>query len=651
MPRQSTDEGRHPPAQQSPSPTDAAAERAFDELALAERERLLRAIFEAEPECVKVLGVDGSLRMMNPAGLRMVEADSFEDVSGRPVYLLIAEEHRAAFRALTKRVFGGDTGTLEFRITGLKGTPRWLETHMVPLRDARGAVTGTLGITRDITNRLLADAALRESERNFRMLFEQATEGIFVCDDELRLLDVNPAGCQMTGRAREELLGLGVSDLIDPEERSRLPQEVGRLASAQVITSEWRVMRRDGSRFLAEVTGTRLPDGRFQAFVRDITERTALQAQVLQAQKMEGIGRLAGGIAHDFNNLLTVINGAADLAIASVHAASPVRSDLEQIRLAGERAAALTRQLLAMSRQQILQPAVIALNAVIRGMEGMLRRVIGEDVALVLSLADGLGHVRADPRQLEQVVLNLAANARDAMPNGGTLTIETRDADGATAAGSPPGRPVMLTVRDTGVGMDDAARKRVFEPFFTTKEVGKGTGLGLSTVYGIVKQSGGSVWVDSRPHGGTTFTIALPRVDERLGPGALAEVVTDARGIETILVVEDEYAVRTLTRRILESAGYRVVAAGSGAEALELLGRMDNPIHLLLTDVVMPGMNGRELADRVVGLRPDIKVLYTTGYTSDALLRRGVLDATSIVVTKPFTALELRRKIRDLLDA
>jgi CheY-like chemotaxis protein len=401
------------------------------------------------------------------------------------------------------------------------------------------------------------------------------------------------------------------------------------------------------------VTTKRLPDGRVQSFVRDITERTELQARLLQAQKMESIGRLAGGIAHDFNNLLTVINGVADLAITSLHGGGPIRQDLERIREAGERAATMTRQLLAMSRQQILQPEILDLNAIVLDMQGMLQRLIGEDVALQLKLSEPLASIKADASQIEQVLLNLAVNARDAMPDGGTLTIETREVAVGLPAHRPmaPGPHVMLAVRDTGIGMDEAAAKRAFEPFFTTKEVGKGTGLGLSTVYGIVKQSGGSVWVDSRIGAGATFTIYFPAVPASAEqPTTAAAVDADGEGHETILVVEDEPAVRALTQRILQSAGYRVLTAADGAEALQRLEQLADPLDLLLTDVVMPGMNGRELATRATRLRPEIKVLYATGHTADGLLRRGVLDATSRVVTKPFTARELRRKVRETLD-
>ncbi|MGH6691907.1 MAG: PAS domain S-box protein, partial [Gammaproteobacteria bacterium] len=380
-------------------PAGDGPDQAFAELVQGRRGRLLRAIFEAEPQCVKLLGPDGSLRLMNPAGLQMIEAESLEDVRGRCVYPLVVEEDRAAFQALVERVFRGENATLEFRIVGLKGTPRWLETQAVPLRDEGGRVTAVLGITRDITDRVLAAAALRDSERNFRMLFEQAIDGVLVCADDMRFLDANPAACLMTGYTREELLGQNATILLDPDERARVPQALAQMDAGEAVGGEWRARRKDGTAYTVEVRVKRLPDGRYQAFVRDVTERVALQSQLLQAQKMESIGRLAGGIAHDFNNLLTIINGTADLAIAGLHGGHPLRADLEQIRHAGERAAGVTRQLLAMSRQQILQLEVLDLNAIIRDMEGMLELLVGEDVRLELALTDGLGSFKADPSQ------------------------------------------------------------------------------------------------------------------------------------------------------------------------------------------------------------------------------------------------------------
>jgi signal transduction histidine kinase len=385
----------------------------------------------------------------------------------------------------------------------------------------------------------------------------------------------------------------------------------------------------------------------------DITEQRQLEEQFRQAQKMESIGRLAGGIAHDFNNLLTVINGTAELAALDLPRDSPLRTDLLQIRQAGERAASLTRQLLALSRQQILKPAIINLSTVVRGMQSMLRRLIGEHVNLAFRFDDALGHVKADPSQIEQVILNLAVNAQDAMPDGGTLTIETGRAyldagDAANHMAPRAGHYAMLAVSDTGIGMDETTRNRMFEPFFTTKEIGKGTGLGLSTVYGIVQQSEGGLFVYSEPGHGTTFKVYLPQVDHTPDPPLMRD--GDAQsGSETVLLVEDEPALRAFTKRVLSSAGYTVLDAGSGEEALAVLHGHPGPVHLMLTDVVMPGMSGRDLATRVASLRPDIKVLFASGYTDDAIFRHGVLDDGSRFISKPYAPAELRRKVREVL--
>jgi PAS domain S-box-containing protein len=751
---------------------------------LAERERLLWTIVETEPECVKLLGPDGTLRKINRAGLQIIEADSEDEVLGRSIYPLIDPADCEAFRALVEAVFRGEQGGLEFQLTGLKGGRRHLATVAVPLVDTHGAVVALLGITRDITEQKRVDAALRESEQKYRMLFEQATEGIFVTDAHARILDVNPAGCQLTGYSREELIGLEAADLVVPDEVLRLSSEIARLGSGQTVTSEWRMQRKDGAVRDLEVTTKQLPDGRLQGFARDITDRkraeaalrdsetrlrqavqagrvglwdwnlendtvyyspewkrqigyedheidnaldewrcrvhpedlpgvleriqaflcsdepafegefrfrhkdasyrriltqgskvfgpdgrpthvlgshvdvtelTELHAQFLHAQKMESVGRLAGGIAHDFNNLLTVINGMAELVVSSLDEHHPIRPGLQEIRLAGDRAARLTRQLLAVSRQQVLQPEVINLTHTVSLMESMLKRLIGEDVTLVFALAEDLDHVRADPGQIEQVILNLAVNARDAMPDGGRLTIETRSVhlDAAFAGEHPgvtPGSHVLLAVTDTGVGMDEVTRKRVFEPFFTTKEQGKGTGLGLPTVYGIVKQSGGTIWPYSEPGKGARFEIYLPRVSSPATSGTPPPGEPVSAGHETILLVEDERALRELTSRILRSAGYTVLEASSGAEALDLLTRPGSHVDLMLTDVVMPGMNGRELAERVTGLRPGVKVLYTSGYTDDAILKHGVLDDERRFIAKPYTPAALKRKVRELLD-
>jgi signal transduction histidine kinase len=388
----------------------------------------------------------------------------------------------------------------------------------------------------------------------------------------------------------------------------------------------------------------------------ELAARERIHAQLLQAQKVEGIGRLAGGVAHDFNNLLTVILTYTECVLQAIPEGDPLRTDLLEVRNAGERAAAMTRQLLAFSRKQVLQPVPLSLNEVATGIEQMLRRLLGEDIDFVQVLAPDLGVVRADPSQLEQVILNLAVNARDAMPDGGKLTLETSNVEideeyAARHVAARPGPYVQLAVTDTGCGMDEHTRARLFEPFFTTKEIGKGTGLGLSTAYGIVKQSGGDIWVYSEPGRGTTFKIYLPR---DLSATAVAlktrPTVTQVTGTETVLVVEDEEQLRKLSRRSLEAAGYTVLTAADGDEAMQVSARHPGDIHLVFTDVVMPRISGRVLAQELARARPGIKVLYTSGYTDDAIVHHGVLNPGTHFVAKPFTSADLTRKVREVLD-
>jgi signal transduction histidine kinase len=377
--------------------------------------------------------------------------------------------------------------------------------------------------------------------------------------------------------------------------------------------------------------------------------------QLRQSQKLEGIGQLAGGIAHDFNNLLTAINGYSDLMLRRLGAGDPLRRNAEEIRKAGERAASLTRQLLAFSRKQVLQPLVLDLNGVVADMDKLLRRLIGEDIDLVTSLEPKLGRVKADPGQIEQVVMNLSVNARDAMPRGGHLTIETKNVylDKTYAHNHmsvQPGRYVMLAVSDTGVGMGAQIREHIFEPFFTTKEAGKGTGLGLSMVYGIVKQSGGNIWVYSEPGHGTTFKIYLPQIEEEASTESSVIASEEAAGTETILLVEDEAMLRELIREILELEGYTVLAASNGHEALFICEQQQGTIDLLITDVVMPEMSGRELAERLDHKCSDVKVLFMSGYTDDAIVRHGVLQASAFFLQKPFTPDALAIKVREVLS-
>jgi nitrogen-specific signal transduction histidine kinase len=391
-------------------------------------------------------------------------------------------------------------------------------------------------------------------------------------------------------------------------------------------------------------------------YLRDITERKSLEDQLRLAQKMEAVGQLAGGIAHDFNNLLTAILGSTELLLASTDAEDQRRDDVQEIGRAAHRASALVRQLLAFSRKQVMQPRLVNLNAIVREMGGMLRRLVGERIVLRLDLDPSLGDVTADPGQLEQVLANLGVNARDAMPEGGTLTIATANVSrmgmpGATDEGIPGGPLVVLIVKDTGTGMDEHVLAHLFEPFFTTKELGRGTGLGLATVYGIVRQSGGQIQVTSRPGEGSTFTVYLPRVESpgRAGAASPGVPVPVPGGTETVLVVEDEEAVRHLICRVLRTKGYRVLEAPHAEAALLMAGSTPAPIDLLVTDMVMPGMGGTALAAELIAVRPSLRVLFITGYAAEAVERRGELTDASGLLEKPFSADQLARKVREVL--
>ncbi|MBI1917651.1 MAG: response regulator [Planctomycetes bacterium] len=429
---------------------------------------------------------------------------------------------------------------------------------------------------------------------------------------------------------------------------------------------ELTALHRTGREFPVEITIWPTPIGltyRFNAFIHDITSRKHMERALQeseerfrQAQKMEGIGRLAGGVAHDFNNLLTVINGYSDLLIHQPRLEEPTKHLLREIQKAGERAAGLTQQLLAFSRKQILQPSVLDLNAVLTNTEKMLRRLIGEDVDLSVLAGVDLGRVQADPGQIEQILMNLVVNARDAMPQGGKLTVETCNVFlgedyRQTHPEVKPGPYVLLSVTDTGCGMEEQTKVRIFEPFFTTKEPGQGTGLGLATVYGIVKQSDGHIEVYSELGIGTAFKVYLPAVDAsgpaRDSPRAVRRIPP---GTETVLLAEDEEGVRTLVKHALQACGYTVLEAAQGQEALEVASRQPGPIDLLVTDVVMPRMGGRELAERLKTMRPGIKVLYLSGYTDDAVLRHGIIAAESAYLQKPFTPASLATKVREVLD-
>src|SRR5437773_450863 len=506
--------------------------------------------------------------------------------------------------------------------------------------------------------RAQAEDALKQSEEGFRQLFNCNPHPTWVFDVEtLRFVEVNDAAIEHYGYSREEFRGMRITDLHPSQEVPLVEEAVATPKDGIRRFGTWVHRTKDGRLINVDVAAHDLEfrghRGRL-VVAHDITEQQELQVQLQQSQKMDAIGRLAGGVAHDFNNLLGVIIGYGERLLRRLP--SPDRREINEVLKAAEHAASLTRQLLAFSRRQVLKPRVLDLNAVVGALDGMLRRIIGEDIDLVTVLQDGLGQVKADPGQIQQVVMNLAVNARDAMPKGGRLTIETGNAELDESYTSAhlavrPGRHVMLAVTDSGMGMDAATQARIFEPFFTTKEAGKGTGLGLSTVFGIVKQSEGNVWVYSEPQRGTTFKIYLPRVDEVVEDQPAQEAETAAGGSETILLVEDSDSLRELGREILEEHGYKVVEASSGAAALEALAHHTGSLDLTPTDLVMSGMSGRELADQVTRLRPGTKVIFMSGYTDDALGHHGVLETGTAFVEKPFTIDGLLRKVRDVLDS
>jgi two-component system cell cycle sensor histidine kinase/response regulator CckA len=532
---------------------------------------------------------------------------------------------------------------------------RKLEDKMAQVEEAKRR------LEREVAVHMRTQEELRESEQKYRVLVANADEAIFIAQDEVVKFP-NPKALEMTGYSAEELAGVPFTDLIHPEDRGKvLEGYIDRLrGGAPPETYPFRIMDKTGEEIWAQLTAVLIDwEGRpgILCFLRDITKERNLEAQFLQSQKMEAVGRLAGGIAHDFNNLLTVTLGYCDLALARIGALDPLRHDLEEIRKASDRCAALTRQILAFSRKQILVPKVINLGDVVDDMDKMLRRLIGEDIDLVSVRGKDLWNVKADPGQIEQVIVNLAVNSRDAMPQGGKLTIETVNVvlDETYARGHQyvsPGSYVMLAVSDTGRGMDEGTLARIFEPFFTTKELGKGTGLGLSTVYGIVKQSGGHINVYSEPGIGTTFKMYFPLVEETVTDISKAGALPseELRGSETILVVEDEELVREMIREILVQYGYTVLEARSGGEAVDLCSRHQGTIHLMLTDVVMPGMNGVELSKRLAPIQPEMRVLFMSGYTADAIVHQGVLDSGIAFIQKPFAIASLTHKVREVLD-
>ncbi len=611
---------------------------------IRQKEERFRAILNTEPGCVMLLDAEGNVLDTNPAGLDLLEVDDYADLMGQPIAPFIALPDRHFLRAVNEKVFAGGEATIVIEVIGCHGRRRRVEHRAVPLRDASGEIVAALSVTTDITERHEAEAALRH-------------------------------------RAAQHaaLAGLGALALRDPDVDDLTRRAVSAVSETLRVPADAALdlLRRHG---LADLAAFRAPedssggirlDTEDSDFVRSVAQLVSSAAerrraehvlreredQLRQAQKMEAIGQLAGGVAHDFNNLLTVINVHTDLLLLQMKDSDDMRVDIEEIARAVARAAALTRQLLTFSRKQVVQPQVLDLTRIVTGVEPMLRRLIGEDVDFETQAIGAVNAVLADEGEIEQVLINLVVNARDAMPQGGRLRVEVRNAvvDEALCARHPtlrPGEYVQLTVSDSGMGMTAETMMRAFEPFFTTKELGRGTGLGLSTVYGIVKQTGGAITVESEPGSGTTFTVYLPRAQEQETRviGVMERRPPSSAG-ETILLVEDEDSVRRLARRVLESQGYTVIEAINGEDAMRMANDYAGVIDLLVSDVVMPELGGRLLAERLTVSRPDTEVLFMSGYTDDDILRRGLLERGQRLLQKPFTATALAHEVRSVLDA
>jgi PAS domain S-box-containing protein len=551
----------------------------------------------------------------------------------------------------------------EYRLRRADGTWAYVRDRKYLVRDANGNPVRKIGVITDITENKRAEAALAESEERFRTIVDLAPDGIFiVAADTGRLIEVNQAACEQVGCSREQLLQRTLFDIVAPRLAERAAARLrGELPPGSHESAH---VRTDGVEVPLELSVSRITLGGCSAFLgiaRDISDRKRaeeqrgkLEQQLRQAQKMEAVGRLAGGIAHDFNNSLTVIRSYTELLQDSLPAQDTLRKNTQEIIKAADRAATLTRQMLAYSRKQILSPVVLDLKVVINETAKMLKRIIGADIELRVSSAEPLWAIKADPDQIVQILMNLCVNARDAMPQGGTLTIATGNVtvEKWSIGGQPnipPGDYVRLSVTDTGTGIRKEIQEHIFDPFFTTKDVGKGTGLGLAMVYGTVKQSGGYVWVDSELGQGACFTIFLPMVNGAIVPEISAQPEVRSQGIGTILVTEVEDLPREVVCGYLRSAGYTVLAAGSGKEALAVASQHEGNIDLLVTDLVMPGMSGRELAQMLESLRLDLKTIYMSGYSDDAVLRRSNREQGPAFLQKPYSLDALARKVRDTL--
>jgi PAS domain S-box-containing protein len=631
-------------------------------------EALFRAVIEKSAEVISLTAADGTTRYLTPSAWRLLGWTP-EEMGTRTLRDQVVPEDQARIASeLSRLVRTGERDmSMEIRAYHRDGSIVWVESTGTNLLDDPD-VRAIVGNYRDITARKRSDEALRASELRYRRIVDNTSDGVWMYDASGNTTFMNPRMAEMLGCSVESAIGQPVYAFVDEALRDEARARVAARKEGVVLLAEFRLKRRDGSDLWVSVRSDSLLDdeGNYEsslALMTDITERRKAEAtlrrseeQLRQAQKLEALGRLAGGVAHDFNNVLSVILSYSAMLAADLGPADPMRGDLDEISKAGHRAAALTRQLLMFSRQEVAEPRVLDLNDLLANMGRMLQRILGEDVVLVSVRAPAVGRIRADPGHVEQIIMNLVVNARDAMPTGGKLTIETANVflDETYARehlGVVPGAYVRLTVTDTGMGMNAATQARIFEPFFTTKEKGKGTGLGLSTVFGIVQQCQGGIWVYSEPGHGTTFKVHLPRVDAKADRITPSVAPVSVRASETILLVEDEDQIRVVAREILRKQGYRVLEARNAGEALLHCESYAGPIHLLLTDVVMPQMSGPELAKRLVRIRPTVRVLCMSGYTDDAVVRHGALADGMAYLQKPITPDNLAQKVRAVLDA
>jgi PAS domain S-box-containing protein len=620
----------------------------------------LAALVESSNDAIVGLTIDGVILSWNRGATSLYGYAESEAV-GRFADFILPSETEVEGPDLLRRVWMGESPpAIQTASRRRDGGTVPVSLKLCAVRDRAGRVTGVSAVARDISELKDAWLALAESEARYRLLFEDNPQPMWVFDRAtLRILAVNPAACRRYGYTREEFLELSVLDLRPPAEVPTFLAGIERGDVERKDAGVYRHRTKDGTPMDMEIQWHSVTFAGVPArlvLATDVTERRRLEEQFLQAQKMDAVGRLAGGVAHDFNNVLSVITGYAELVRRDLRPGTASARRLDGLVAATERAAGLTRQLLTFSRKQVVDRRVIDLGVVVTGIADMLRRLLGEKVQLVTYLAGGLGKVKADPGQMEQVLMNLSVNARDAMPDGGRLVIETANVEldagfARTHLGIEAGRYVMLAVSDTGIGMDAATRQRIFEPFFTTKEAGQGTGLGLSTVYGIVQASGGSVFVYSEPGQGAAFKVYLPRVDESAPEAEVAAALPATGGTERVLLVEDEPALLDIGRELLAEAGYDVLTASAGDAALDVLSAA-GPIDLMLTDVVLPGLNGPALLQEARRLRPGLKVILMSGYTDRMVADRGLsLDEGTAFLEKPFTPQALLHTVRALLDA